>query len=301
MWFRNIQLYRLPENWPITGDVLQEKISARPFQPCGSQDMVSRGWGQPAEDGRFVISVRSHHLVALKVQSRLLPGSVVTEQAQRDAEHIERIQGFKPGRKQMKEIKEAVLQRLLPQAFTRTTRTFAWIDPTGGWLAIDASSPAAAEVVLEALRDALDSLPVKMVRTKLSPVSVMTGWLAANEATGSFTLDQDCELEAVTDSHATVRYTRHALDGKDVQDHLAAGKLPTRLALTFDDRVSFVLTEKGAIKRLAFLDVIKEQADKDAESADMQLEADFTLMSGELSRLITALIQALGGEDEEVI
>lgn len=301
MWFRNLQLYRLPKNWQLTTDTLQEKLSARAFQPCGSQDMTSRGWGQPAEDGRFVIAVGGHYLVSLKVQSRLLPGSVVSEQAQLDAAKIEEQQGYKPGREQMKEIKEAVLQRLLPQAFTRTVRTFAWIDPTGGWLAIDASSPASAEVVLEALRDSLDELPAKMVRTKLSPVSIMTGWLASNEAANGFTLDQDCELEAVTDSHATVRYTRHALDGKDVQDHLAAGKLPKRLALTFNDRVSFVLTDKGAIKRLAFLDVIKEQADKDADSADMQLEADFTLMSGELSRLITALIQALGGEDEEVI
>jgi recombination associated protein RdgC len=126
---------------------------------------------------------------------------------------------------------------------------FAWIDPVGGWLVIDAASPARAEEVLDALRDTLDELPVKMVKTQLSPVSVMTAWLAANEATGNFTIDLDCELRAVTDEKAAVRYVRHALDGKDMQDHLAAGKLPTRLAMTFDDRVSFILTEKMEIKR----------------------------------------------------
>ena len=301
MWFRNLQIYRLPENWALTADTLQEKLAARRFQPCGGQDMASRGWASPTKDGRYVLSVKGHYLVALQAEKKLLPSSVVNDVAGDKAEAIEAQQGYKPGRKQMKEIKEAVLQELLPRAFTRRRRVFAWIDPVGGWLVIDASSPARAEEVLEALRDTLDELPVKMVRTKLSPVSVMTGWLAGGEAAASFTIDSDCELEAVTDEHSAVRYVRHALDGKDVQDHLAAGKLPTRLALTFDDRVSFVLTEKMEIKRVAFLDVIKEEAEKQADAANMQMEADFALMSGELSRLIPALVGVLGGEDAEVV
>jgi recombination associated protein RdgC len=196
----------------------------------------------------------------------------------------------------MKEIKEAVLQELLPRAFTRRRKVYAWIDTVGGWLVIDATSPARAEEMLEALRDSLDELPVKMLKTQLSPVSVMTAWLTANEAGGAFTIDQDCELRAVTEEKAAVRYVRHALDGQDVHDHLAAGKLPTRLALTFDERISLVLTEKLEIKRLAFLDVIKEESEKNGDNADMQMEADFALMAGELARLIPALIEQLGGE-----
>jgi recombination associated protein RdgC len=69
--------------------------------------------------------------------------------------------------------------------------------------------------------------------------------------------------------------------------------------MTFDDRVSFILTEKMEIKRVAFLDVIKEEAEKQADAADMQMEADFALMSGELSRLIPALIEVLGGEQPD--
>ncbi|MBS0367878.1 MAG: recombination-associated protein RdgC [Proteobacteria bacterium] len=301
MWFRNLQIYRLPENWGLTAEALAEKLAARPFQPCGSQDMATRGWSSPTKDDRFVLAVGGHFLVALAVEQKLLPSSVVNEVAADKAEMIEAQQGYKPGRKQMKEIKEAVLQELLPRAFTRRRKVFSWIDPVGGWLVIDASSPARAEEVLEALRDTLDELPVKMVKTQLSPVSVMTDWLAANEASGAFSIDLDCELRAVTDEKAAVRYVRHALDGKDVQDHLAAGKLPTRLALTFDDRISFMLTEKMEIKRLAFLDIIKEEAERQADATDMQIEADFALMSGELSRLIPAVLEALGGEVKDAV
>ena len=298
MWFRNLQIYRLPKNWGLTAEALAEKLAARPFLPCGSQDMTSRGWSSPTKDDRFVLAVSGHFLIALTVEQKLLPASVVNEEAAAKAELVEAQQGYKPGRKQMKELKELALAELLPKAFKRRRRVFSWIDPVGGWLVIDAASQAHAQEVLEALRDTLDEFPVKMVKTQLSPVSVMTDWLAAKEATGAFTIDLDCELRAVTDEKAAVRYMRHALDGKDVQDHLAAGKLPTRMALTFDDRISFILTEKMEVKQLAFLDVIKEEAERQADATDMQIEADFALMSGELSRLIPALLTALGGEQE---
>jgi recombination associated protein RdgC len=302
MWFRNLQIYRLPIGWPVTAEQLQEKLSAHPFQPCGSQDMASRGWASPTRDDRFVMAVGGHFLVALAVEQKLLPSSVVNEVAADKAEAIEAQQGFKPGRKQMKEIKEAVLQELLPRAFSRRRKAFAWIDPAGGWLVIDAVSPARAEEILDALRDSLDELPVQMVKTQLSPVSVMLDWLYYEGAVmGRFNIDQDCELRAVTDEKAAVRYVRHPLDGKDVQDHLAAGKLPTRLAMTFDDRVSFILTEKMEIKRLAFLDIVKEEAERQGDAADMQMEADFALMSGELSRLIPALVEVLGGEQKDEV
>jgi len=301
MWFRNLQIYRLPENWGLTAEALAEKLAAHPFQPCGSQDMASRGWTSPTKDDRFVMAVGGQFLIALAVEQKLLPSSVVNEVAADKAEIIEAQQGFKPSRKQMKEIKEAVLQELLPRAFTRRRTAFAWINPIAGWLVVDASSPARAEEILDALRDSLDELPVKMIKTQLSPVSVMTDWLIANQATGNFTIDLDCELRAVTDEKAAVRYVRHALDGKDVQDHLAAGKLPTRLAMTFDDRISIILTEKMEIKRVAFLDIIKEEAERQGDAADMQMEADFALMSGELSRLIPALLEVLGGEVTDAV
>ena len=300
MFFKNATFYAL-NSWGITADQLQAKLAARPFVACGASDMETRGWVSPTDDDRMALPVKGHLLISLMIERKLLPTAVVNDAAYAKAKIIEAQQGYKPSRKQMKEIKEAVAQELTAKAFTRKRRTFAWIDTANLRLIIDTPSVAHAEDVLEALRDSLDEFPVKMLRTKLSPVSVMTGWLAANEAGGNFTIDMDCELRAVIDEKAAVRYVRHALDGKDVKDHLAAGKLPTRIALTFDDRVSFILTEKMEVKRLAFLDVIKEEAEKQADAADMQMEADFAIMAGELERLITALVEALGGQDQDPI
>ena len=125
-------------------------------------------------------------------------------------------------------------------------------------------------------------------------------WLASGEAPDGFTIDRDCELKSVGEEKATVRYVRHPLGDEvhdEIKSHLAAGKLPTKLALTWDDRVSFVLTDALHIKRIAFLDIVKEQAEQDGETTmEEQFYADFALMTGELSRTIKQVINALGGE-----
>lgn len=297
MWFRNLQIYRLPGGWKTTPEGIGEQLERRRFQACGSQDQESRGWVSPTGDDALVHSVGGQWLIALCVEQRLLPASVVKQEAEERADEIALRQGYRPGRKQMKDLREQVMQELLPRAFTRRRKVLVWIDPVGGWLGIDAPSQTRAEDVLEVLRQSLDNLPLALLRTERSPASAMAGWLAAGEAPAGFSIDQDCELRSVTDERAAVRYVRHSLEGDEVRAHLEAGKMPTRLGLTFDDRVSFILTEKLEIKRLDFLDVVREQLDEsEADDARALFDAGFALMTGEIKRLLAALAEALGGE-----
>lgn len=300
MWFKNLQLYRLPTPWSIDLAKFEEQLARGPFNRCASNEPMSRGWVAPRRDGALVYSLGGQWLIALSVEQRLLPSSVINEVAKERAELMEAEQGYAPGRKQMKELRERVTEELMPRAFTRRRTTMVWIDPVNGWFCVDAASPAKAEEVIEHLRHCLDEFPLTMVHTQLSPSSAMADWLAGGDAPAGFTIDRDCELKAVGEEKAAVRYVRHALDGDEIEGeikaHLASGKLPTRLALTWDDRISFVLTEKSEIKRLAFLDLLKEAAEKTAEHADEQFDADFTLMAGELARFLPQMIEALGGE-----
>lgn len=296
MWFKNLQLYRLPAGWDMSIEKLEEQLAKKPFHPCGSQDMESRGWLSPLGNEVLVHAVGGQWLIALGFEHRLLPSAVVKQEADERAAEMAEQQGYKLGRKQLKELREQVAQELMPRAFTRRRRLHAWIDPVGGWLAVDAPSQARAEDVLEQLRHTLDSFPLTLLRTERSPVSAMADWLAGGEAPAGFTIDQDCELRSVTEDKAAVRYVRHPLEGDEIKGHLEGGKLPTRLALTFDDRVSFVLTEKLEIKRIDFLDVVRDQIDGQAEDAEALFNAEFALMTGELGRLLPAVVDALGGE-----
>lgn len=301
MWFRNLQVYRLPTPCPLTLEALDEQLGRHPLTPCGQLDMQSRGWLSPRDDDRYVHNVGGQWLLHLGSEQRLLPGAIIAQTVTERATVLAEEQGFRPGRKQLHDLKERVIDELKPKAFVRRQRTAVWIDPQNGWLAVDVANPARAEEVLEHFRRSVDGLKPTLLRVATPPVSAMAGWLASGDAPPPFTIDRDCELRADSEEKQTVRYVRHALDGDDIRQHLAAGKRPSRLALTWADRVSFILTEKLEIKRLQFLDLVKEAAQEMADHAEEADDAEFSLMCGELSRLLPDLTAALGGEVTDTV
>jgi recombination associated protein RdgC len=294
MWFKNIFIYRLPKNWATEAPLLEDQLSRQPLQTCSASDAQSAGWVAPRESGSLVYPVNGQWLLSLGVEQKLLPASVVKQFANDKIKAIQETEDRRVGRKEMKEIREQMTFELLPRAFVRRRSTSGWIDPINGWLAIDAAAPAKAEEFLEHLRQSVDRLPAKLLKTEQSPSAAMTAWVASGEAPTGFSVDQDLELRSA--EKATVRYAKHSLDGEEIRKHIAAGKVVTRLAMTWNDRISFVLNENLQIKRLSFLDILKENADHQAENADERFDLDFTLMAGELARLLDDLLEALGGE-----
>ena len=296
MWFKNLVVHRLPAGFAVKSDDLERKLAHHSLQPCGGMQMESRGWICPHEDGLFLFQQRQQCLLAMGVEQKILPASVVRQEAQTRAEDIARRQGRPVGRKQMRELKDQVTDELLPRALSRRRTTYGWIDAANGWLAIDAAADAKAEQFMEVLRSTEDSLAAKRLETQRTPASAMAAWLVKGEAPGAFGIDQDLELRSADASKATVRYARHNLEGKEIRDHIAAGKTVVRLGLTWNDKISFVLTEFLQIKRLTFLDILKEDSRTDAEDKDEQFEIEFALMTGELALMIADLTKALGGE-----
>lgn len=299
MWFRNLQIYRLGDEWRWDVHQLAERLARTGFQACGALDMQSRGWVPPrGESGELVLSVNRQWLLALGVEQKLLPASVVRQYAQGRIAELEAQQGYKVGSRQARDIREQITAELLPRALVKRRLTYAWIDPVNHWFVVDAASPAKAEEVIEQLKDSLDDVPMKLFRTRLAPATAMTAWLATGEAPAGFSIDRDCELKAPGEEKAVVRYLRHNLDAAELRHHLEAGKAATKLALTWRDRISLILTEQLQVKRLVFLDILKEDAERQAEQGNDLFEADFALMSGELPQLLADLAAALDGEAE---
>lgn len=294
MWFRNLTLYRLSE-FHLSAEELDEALAKHAYIACTDLEMSSQGWISPRDGGSLVHSVNGQMLITLCIEKKLLPAAVVKEAAQARAAEIEEQQGYKPGRKQLREIKDAVTDELLPKAFSIRTKIAAWIDPANGWLAIDAPSSTKADALTGYLFKSIDKLDLVALRVNNAPVAAMTEWLATDSAPAGFTIDQDAELRATGEGRATVRYVQHTLEAEDVSRHIAAGKRCTHLAMTWNDRVSFVLTDGLTLKRVAALDVLKETSTAE-QTADEAFDGDFLLMAGELARLLSDLLHALGGE-----
>ncbi|MDX8378754.1 MAG: recombination-associated protein RdgC [Gallionella sp.] len=296
MWFKNIFIYRLPADCALTAATLQEKLALKPLRPCSGLDKQRQGWVPCRGDDRLVHVANGQILFALGVEQKLLPASIINRFSKERIADIEAQQGYKVGRKELKSLKEAITEELLPRAFALLRTTYAWLDTANGYLIVDAASSARAEELLEFLNKTVDALQLTPLHTEISPVAAMTDWLAGEYAPAGFTIDQELELRATGESRATVRYANHALEGEEILAHIASGKRATRLGLTWNDRISFVLTEQLQIKRLVFLDIIKEESSTLADTDDEMFELDFTLMTGELAKMLIDLSHALGGE-----
>jgi recombination associated protein RdgC len=279
----------------MTAAALEQAIAPQAFTPASSNELLRQGWVPPREGGALVHAVAGQFLLILKTEKKVMPAAAVNAIAKARAAELEEQQGFPPGKKAMKELKERAADEMLPRAFTVPSHLQVWIDPVNGWLAVDAASPAKADDVVKLLLKAVDRMPLESLRVQRSPVAVMTSWLEADEAPHNFTIDQDTELRATGESRAAVRYVKHSLDPADIGRHIAAGKQCTRLAMTWNSRISFMLTESLAIKGIKPLDILKEgaaYANSDHERADN----DFVLMTGELAKMLVDLVDALGGE-----
>ena len=299
MWFKNLQIFRLPAPFKVDIEQLNSQLATQAFSQCPSNEMQSEGWASPRENEQLIHCVNQQLLLLLSTEKKLLPSTIINQVTKAKAAELEEQQGFAPGRKAMKDLKERVIDELLPRAFGIKRSTWVWIDPVNGWLVVDASSPSKADDVIKLLLKCT-KLPLESLRVKLSPQTAMTDWLLGNEAPKGFTIDQDTELRSHTEDKATVRYVNHSLDADDVQRHIAAGKLCTKLALTWNDKVSFVLTESLALKRIKALDILDEDKESRTNNEDERFDADFVLMTAELASMMDDLVFALGGETESL-
>lgn len=296
--FKNLLVYRLAPEWQPDAVAAEAALASQRFTECAATQAVSAGWVEPrgVAHGPLIEIIGGQWLLKLAVETRMLPGAVVRRRAQALAQQIEQDSGRKPGKKLMRDLMDQATQELLPQAFTKQAAVRVWIDPKARTLMVDVSSAKRAEEVVTLLVKALPGFAVKALQTGLSPAKAMADWLASGEPPAPFTVDRECELKAPDELKATVRYTRHHLDIDEVREHIKAGKQPTKLALTWHGRVSFVLTEALQIKRIAFDDVVFESSKAAQTSADEAFDADAAIATGELSRLIPDLIDALDGE-----
>ncbi|MCQ9618343.1 recombination-associated protein RdgC [Paenalcaligenes niemegkensis] len=296
MQLKNLRIFRLADARPLDIEQLQTQLEQRAFVSGSSQDPVSIGWAEPRHGEGLAYGPNGQILLSVRSEKKLLPSSVINQVAQAKARDIEEEQGYRPGRKQMREIKEQVITELMPRAFSVHRDTSVWIDPVNRWLVVDTASNAVGDEVMGLIAKTFDPFPALPLYTELSPAAAMTSWLAEDEAPAGFSIDQDTELRSTSERRATVRYVRHSVDTNEVRNHIEAGKQCTRLALTWNDKISFVLDDGLALKRVTPLDVLKDQNDTISGDDTERFNSDMALMTAELAALISDLVEALGGE-----
>ncbi len=301
MWFKNLRIYRFTSEFNIDAQSLNEALEKAAFTPCSKTDPMKMGWVSPVEGGdQYVHSALGNLMICAKKQEKVLPGAVVNEALKERIEEIKLREDRHVGSKERKDIKDEIILELLPKAFSRSSRMYAYIAPKEQLIIVDAASANRAEMLLSLLRSSIGSLPVVPLKCQQLPYKAMTQWLIAGAAPTPFEFGGECQLSDPKEAGSTIRCKHQDLTSTEINNHLQADMIATQLGLSWQGGIEFMLDDQLAIKRIKFADEIYEQAQEaDSENVSQQFDTDFSIMSLELSRFIEALIAALGGTSQE--
>ena len=292
MFFRNLSLFRFS---PATSSDLAQVETAldqHRLRPCGPIEMMTRGFVSPfgRDSDELVHRAGDFTLFTVGGEDKLLPSSVVNDELANKLAEITEKEARRVGARERKRLKDEVLTDLLPRAFVRSSRQFAYLDLAQGWIVIDTASRKSAEEAVSQVRDAVGRFPATPLAPEDSPRALLTQWLASGKLPANLVLGDECELRDPAESGAIVRCRRQDLELDEIKEHLKSGKQVFQLGLTFDDRIDLVLGEDLVIRKLRFLDIVLDEIDESSlESARAELDATFLLMTGEIRRLLEAL------------
>ncbi|RUO75665.1 recombination-associated protein RdgC [Pseudidiomarina taiwanensis] len=293
MWFRNLRVYTLSPEFKLP-ETLADDLTLQQFTPCGRQELASFGWVSPfGRDSEVLVhKIGDSLLMCARKEEKVLPAAVIQSELEEHLERIEAEQGRKVAGKEKQSLKEDIIARLLPQAFTKYRDYWLLINTALGVVVSDAANASRAEDILALLRSSIGSLPVKPWLAEQPAEVYFTEWLQAGKVAADFEFGDELELRDSDSEGGIVRCKQTDLAGVEIKTHLEHGKQATKIGLIWADKLEFVLENDFAIKRFKPTDLLVENQDKlvDASYAD-KIDADFALLSGEFSQLFPALHQ----------
>ena len=303
MIFKSARLYRLTKPFDLSAEELEKQLAEFAYTPCESFQFSSFGWIEPlGKHGKMLSHVANGRLMICACkEERLLPAGVIRDVVEEEVDLIETEQARRVFPSEKRRIKEDVIQRLLPQAFGKRRKIFAYIDPKANLLVIESTTLKLAEELIQLLRKTLGSLPVVPLITQQSPASVLSHWLLKSSIDSDFSTGDVCVLRDQSDSQVVMRTKGLDIHSKDFTLFIDAGMQVIRLTLVWKNKIQFELNEDLGMSKIRFDDLIKESHDAvDHDDAAARFDADFVLMTATFNDLFKDLLDALGGIDESI-
>lgn len=271
---------------------LEGSLGSGAFVPCTPTQETSSGWvpSRGEANGPLIESVSGNWFLLFTTEQKKVPADVVKRKLAEKVKEIEDQEARKVGKRQKKELSEEIVNSLLPNAFAKRSQCHVWIDPGTRLLCIESTSHAKTDLVISTLVRALEGFSAYPLATLTTPASAMSLWLTEPDPPAGFSVDRNCEIKAPDSSKAGIRYANHALDIEEIREHIKSGKVPTRLALTWQDRLSFEMTDTLVLKKISFLDIVFEN------NPDDGFDSKAAILCGEFSKMVPDMLEAMGGE-----
>lgn len=296
MQFKTARVYPLTEDFTLSADELAVLCEKHAFTECGKNDAMRLGWVRPmGKTGEFVHAVNGYYLVTLRKDEKILPGSVVNQILKERVDEKEEAEDRKLSSKEKSEMKDEVIFELLPKAFVKTSLQNAYIDTRNQRLVVDAGSANKAEELISFLRNTVDSLPCVPLAVNADTLMMMTSWLRSKTAPLNFEIGGDCELKDTNGEDGVVTCKNEDLFSSQVINHINHGKQVTKIALTWSEKVNFMIDKELGFKRLKFLDGVLDDDAYESCTPEERFDTDFSLFTEYFSDLFEDVVTVFDG------
>lgn len=297
MWFKSLTLFRLTKPLPYTAEALHELLHPLKVKPLGAYTPNSFGWTEALGGGteNLAHGVGQAILIAAKKIQKVIPATVVKERLDEKVRQIEAAESRKCGAKEKRKMKEEILFELYPKALHSSTTIRAYVDTDKQWLIIDSSSAPMVKVFTQLWERTLPGIKIVPFAVKAQLAHRFARWLR-EEPDGDFNLAYDCALFDPKQSRRTITFKCQEMLSDEVSSHLSTGHLVSQLALSWAERLSFVLDQHLVFRRLRSEELTSEQFEHVPQADPLvRMDADFALMSGMLRQCLSDLVEQLDG------
>ncbi len=293
MWFKQVQLFQLTDALRLSTEQLIEKLTPLAFTSCLPSMPLSMGWVSPVDEDGAPLARAGNGciMLCLQIEEKILPASVVRQEVMDKIKHIEATEGRKVYQKQKLSLKDEVTLTLLPRAFSKFTRLYAYIDTRNQWLVIGSTHEKKTEQFLSLFKKCVTEKVHAFDLKKLAPA--ITYWLKNQNYPKAFSIEKACKLQDPNQQNRVVRCQQQDLFANGIQSFIKEGYEAKQLALCWQDHIKFVLVDNFSLQSIRFEDqVIAEANEMEAETRQQQFDADFLIMTEILSVLLKDLLQA---------
>lgn len=299
MWFKQAHYFQMTPGFNLDFDALNTALENLFFEPCLPSLPHSVGWVSPVEqeDMPLVYALQHYVMICLQIEEKILPSSVIQQALQERIKILEKQQGRKIFMKEKNALKADIISVLMPRAFTKQKRIYAYIDTQRGELIINTIQGKEIAYFLSAWSKVLPQFT--LAQPELKEVAyIMTHWVQHQSHPEDFAIEKACVLQDPSEQSRTIRCQQQSLLANAIQSLIDDGCRIKQLALSWQDQLEFTLTEDFLISGLKFQDKIDVG---DAETAQQQFDSDFFVMTQTLTAFFKDLLLAFGKDSDNKV
>lgn len=291
MWFKQVQLFQLTDSIPYSPESLAEKLESLAFTSCLPSFHSSAGWVSPFDDDHapLVHGMNGYMMLCMQVEEKILPAAVIRQELNDKIKQIELADDRKVRQKEKLSLKDEIIITLLPRAFTKLTRLYAYIDTKNNWLILGTANAGKTEQFISLFKKSISEGVRVPEINKVSPI--ITHWLKNKSYPKEFSVEKSCVLQDPEQQSRVIRCQHQDLFANSIQAILKDGCEAKQLALCWQDRINFVLADDFSLRSIQYQEEVIAAANEiDAETNKQQFDADFFIMTETLCGLLSDLL-----------